>query len=146
MHTGITPEEVGNFIDKVVDDVETIRGTPIRRRTTSDVAGRFLEEVVELSLAAGLVPEEIMSHVMDSIHNQVGKAGRRAGRVIYPSQYLEMASKEDIAEEAADCSLLLKDLAFVAKINIPEEEERKWANFTKRKFKVSDHGTLYAIK
>ena len=146
MHTGITPEEVGNFIDKVVDDVETIRGTPIRRRTTSDVAGRFLEEVVELSLAAGLVPEEIMSHVMDSIHNQVGKAGRRAGRVIYPSEYAEDATQAELAEEVADCSLLLKDLSFIAGVNIPEEEERKWAAFTKRKFNVSRRGTLYAIK
>ena len=146
MHTGITPEEVGNFIDGIVEHTDDFIDGKIRRRQPRDVVGRLIEEIVELGLATALTPDQIMSHVMDSIHNQVGKAGRRAGRVIYPSQYLEMASKEDIAEEAADCSLLLKDLAFVAKINIPEEEERKWANFTKRKFKVSDHGTLYAIK
>jgi len=146
MHTGITPEEVGNFIDCVVEHTDDFIDGKIRRRKPYDVAGRLIEEVVELGLATGLSPDQIMSHVMDSIHNQVGKAGRRAGRVIYPSQYHENATRDELAEEVADCSLLLKDLSFVAGINIPDEEERKWSVFTTRRFNVSRSGTLYAIK
>lgn len=131
---------VGQFVDSVSDNA----GVP--RRTTTSVAGRFMEEAVELCLAAGLGPDQIMSHVMDSIHNQVGKAGRRAGRVIYPSQYKEDATVEELGEEMADCSLVLKDLAYLTGVDIAQEENVKWAVFSQRKFHVSPEGTLYAIK
>lgn len=135
-----TPNEVGTFIDSVS------RNASVERRAAPAVAGRFIEEAVELGLAAGLTPDQIMSHVMDSIHNQVGKAGRRAGRVIYPSQYKEDASLEELGEELADCSLVLKDLAYIAGIDIPAYEDMKWNAFILRRFHVSPQGTLYAIK
>lgn len=131
---------VGTFIDGVSN------AAGVTRRTAPAVAGRFIEEAVELCLAAGLGPDQIMSHVMDSIHNQVGKAGRRAGRVIYPSQYKEDASLEELGEEMADCSLVLKDLAYIVGVDIATQENIKWAAFTQRQFNVSPSGTLYAIK
>jgi hypothetical protein len=136
----VNSDTIGTFVDKISSEA----GVP--QRTAPAVAGRLIEEVVELCLAAGLGPDKIMSHVMDSIHNQVGKAGRRAGRVIYPSQYKEDATIEELGEEMADCSLVLKDLAYITGVNVGMEEDVKWAAFTKRKFAVSPQGTLYAIK
>lgn len=138
----ITPQTVGEFVDTV--STKSNPDTP--RRTATAVAGRFIEEAVELCLATGMKPADIMVHVMDSIHNQVGKAGRRVGKVIYPSEYTEEVIAANIAEEAADCSLVLKDLVYIAEINLPAEEEKKWTTFIGRKFNVSAQGTLYAIK
>ena len=136
----VNANTVGQFVDKISD------AAGATRRTAEAVSGRFIEEAVELCLAAGLGPDQIMSHVMDSIHNQVGKAGRRAGHVIYPSQYKENASLEELGEEIADCSIILKDLAYITSTDISMEEDVKWAKFTARRFNVSPSGTLYAIK
>lgn len=136
----VTPSEVGGFVDKISSQAG------VERRTTTAVAGRFIEEAVELCLATGMNPNAIMGHVMDSIHNQAGKAGRRADKVIYPSQYNEEVVASNIAEEAADCSLVLKDLVFLAGIDIDAEERKKWDKFIQRTFNVSASGTLYAIK
>lgn len=144
----ITPETIGGFVDSVVANRNSHfpEDEQVARRTPETVAGRFLEEAVELCLATGMNPKDIMGHVMDSIHNQAGKAGRRAGRVIYPTYYREEPTPENIAEEAADCFLVLKDLVHVAGIDIEAAQEQKWNAFTQRTFYVSEKGTLYAIK
>lgn len=136
-----TPQEIGEFVDRVSSQAH---GIP--RRTPSAIAGRFIEEAVELCLATGMNPKDIMGHVMDSIHNQAGKAGRKAGRVIYPTYYTEEVTPENIAEEAADCFLVLKDLVHVAGIDVEKAQDEKWAKFITRTFYVSEQGTLYAIK
>jgi NTP pyrophosphatase (non-canonical NTP hydrolase) len=143
-----TPKEIGDFVDRVVANRNSHfpPTESVQRRTPEAIAGRFIEEAVELCLATGMNPNDIMGHVMDSIHNQAGKAGRRAGRVIYPSHYTEEVTKENIAEEAADCFLVLKDLVHVADIDVEKAQDEKWAKFTQRSFYVSEHGTLYAVK
>lgn len=137
----VTPAVVGTFVDSI-----TIQHLDTPRRTTAAVAGRFIEEAVELCLATGMNPKDIMGHVMDSIHNQVGKAGRKAGRVIYPTYYTEEVSRANIAEEAADCAIILKDLSYVGGFNLEAAQSKKWEAFIERKFNVSETGTLYAIK
>lgn len=135
-----TPQEVGQFIDNVSSKED------VPRRTPSAVAGRFIEEAVELCLAAGLSPVDIMGHIMDAIHNQASKAGKARGRVIYPSYYLEDYEAANVAEELADCFLVLKDLAFITETDMESAQNDKWAKFIQRDFYVSDSGTLYAIK
>lgn len=136
----LTPEIIGKFIDSITEN------SGIARRTPASVAGRFIEEAVELCLAAGLDPNTIMGHVMDSIHNQCGKLGRRKNIVLYPSQHHPVPEAEEMAEELADCHLLLKDFAFISGLDYTEAERVKWAKFTRRKFNVGPNGTVYAIK
>jgi NTP pyrophosphatase (non-canonical NTP hydrolase) len=141
----VTPDDVGQFVDRVAGQVD------VPRRTVTTVAGRFLEEAVELCLAAGLDPTQIMGHVMDSIHNQCAKRGRAAAAegkypVVYPSQYGATVDMKELGEELADCSLVMKDIVFLSGINLEAEETTKWSAFTQRRFHVSEKGTLYAIK
>lgn len=136
------PIEIGSFIDSVSSNA----GVP--QRKADAVAGRFIEEAVELCLAAGLSPNDILGHVTDSIHNQCAKAGRKLGKVVYPSRYQDENPPEagELVEEIADCSLVLKDLAYITGTDIAWEEGLKWDRFIQRKFHVSPQGTLYAIK
>ena len=137
-----TPHEIGEFVDRV-----SAQEPNSHYRTPAAVAGRFIEEAVELCLATGVSPTEIMAHVMDAVHNQCAKAGRRAERVIYPSYYTQPYDDNEIAEEIADCNLLLKDLQYVTGLLDTDTIERtKWDKFTQRTFYVSEQGTLYAIK
>jgi len=126
---------VGSFIDSVAG----------KRRSPAAVTGRLIEEVVELGLSAGLTPGSIMEHVADALHNQSLKASAVNGKTVFPSQ-LTIGNIDEIAEECADVSLLLKDLCHVAKIDLPEEENNKWSKFIQKEFKVSKSGTIYAVK
>lgn len=136
-----TPQIIGEFVDRV--SAQQVEAT---YRTPEAVSGRFLEEAVELCLATGMSPVKLMAHVMDAIHNQCGKAGRREGRVIYPSYYHQAPDPQEIAEEMADCRLLLKDLEYITGLDVDAAEAEKWDKFTQRRFYVSEQGTLYAIK
>lgn len=129
-----TVSEVGVFIDSVAGKV----------RTPADVAGRLLEEVVELSLAAGLATADIYSHVTDALHNQSLKASQNLGRTIFPSQLV--GEQVELGEECADVGLVLKDLCHVAGVDPSREEALKWGKFTQKQFRVSPSGTLYAVK
>lgn len=137
----LTPNAIGEFVDRV-----SAQEPNAEYRTPEAVAGRFLEEAVELCLATGMTPVKLMAHVMDAIHNQCSKAGRRAERVIYPSYYTQPVDDVEIAEEMADCRLLLKDLEYITGLDVDAAEQMKWDKFTKRRFYVSEQGTLYAIK
>lgn len=130
----ITPEIIGRFVDSIAG----------KKRTASAVAGRLLEETVELGLATGLTPGQIMSHVADALHNQALKASAEAGRTVFPSQLVADAS--EVAEECADVGLILKDLCHVAKVDLDHEECRKHESFVRKQFRVSCSGTLYAVK
>lgn len=131
-----TINEVGEFVDSVAGKV----------RTPAAVAGRLIEEVVELCLATGMDNNTIMGHVMDSVYNQTGKASRRSGMIIYPSYMPVEYDKAEATEEAADVALILKDFCHVAGVDIETAQQVKWDVFITRKFNVSDTGTLYAIK
>lgn len=129
-----TPEIIGSFVDSVAG----------KTRTPAAVAGRLLEEIVELALDAGLDAGKIMGHVTDSLHNQALKATEAAGRTVFPSQI--SGNPGELGEECADASILLKDLCYVANIDLAPIESDKWARFTQKKFRVSANGTIYAVK
>lgn len=129
-----TPEIVGGFVDSVAGKI----------RTPAAVAGRLLEETVELALASGLNAGAIMGHVADALHNQALKATGAAGKTVFPSQLVQDAS--ELAEECADVSIVLKDLCHVAEIDLAPVEADKWARFTQKQFRVSASGTIYAVK
>lgn len=129
-----TSAEVGAFIDSVAG----------QRRTPAAVAGRLLEETVELALSAGLSAAEIMGHISDALHNQSLKASKAQSKTVFPSQL--SGDKGELPEECADVGLVLKDLCHVAGVDLPTEEATKWVQFTKKSFRVSDSGTLYAVK
>lgn len=131
---GVSIETVGGFIDSVAGQV----------RTPKAVAGRLLEEVVELALAAGVSALEVQGHVADALHNQALKASAAAGRTVFPSQL--SADPTEVPEESADVSIVLKDFCHVAKVDLGAAESSKWAKFTKKKFRVTPQGTIYAIK
>lgn len=94
----VTSADVGSFVDSVAGTI----------RSPAAVAGRALEEMVELCLAASLTSGQIMEHVADALHNQALKATVGAGITVFPSQL--QASPHELAEECADVSLVLKDL------------------------------------
>jgi NTP pyrophosphatase (non-canonical NTP hydrolase) len=130
----VTSADVGSFVDSVAGTI----------RSPAAVAGRALEEMVELCLAASLTSGQIMEHVADALHNQALKATVGAGITVFPSQL--QASPHELAEECADVSLVLKDLCHVAKIDLDAEEIKKYTKFVKKTFRVSTTGTLYATK
>lgn len=125
---------VGDFIDGVAG----------KQRTPSAVAGRLIEEATELCLASGLSAGDILAHVTDALHNQALKATLKNGQTVFPSEVVD--SLDALPEECADVSLVLKDLAHVANINLHQQEQIKWEKFTQKSFRVSDQGTVYAIK
>jgi len=125
---------VGNFVDSIAGKV----------RTPAAVAGRALEEMVELASAAGLSAGEIMGHVMDSLHNQALKATVVAGKTVFPSELA--GSQAELAEECADVRIVIKDLCHVAGIDPDPVETAKWDAFTKKQFRVTPKGTIYAVK
>lgn len=130
----VSEDQIGGFIDSVAGKV----------RTPAAVAGRLLEETVELGLAAGLGASEIMGHVADALHNQALKASQKAAKTVFPSQLV--ADRNELAEECADVSLVLKDLCWVASVNLSDEEIRKFDKFKKKEFAVTPKGTVYEVK
>lgn len=128
-------QEVGAFVDGVAGPV----------RTPAAVAGRLLEEAVELALAAGATTGDIFGHVADALHNQALKASHE-GPTVFPSQLVPVTSIEELSEECADVHLLLMDLCHVARIELGPVAAKKWAKFTAKRFRVADNGTIYAVK
>lgn len=130
----VSEHQIGSFIDSVAGKI----------RTPASVAGRLLEEAVELGLAAGLSTAEIFGHVADALHNQALKASEKASKTVFPSKLI--ADSVELPEECADVSLVLKDLCWVAGVKLAEEEERKFEIFKKKTFSVTPSGTVYAVK
>lgn len=132
-----TSQVVGRFVDGIAG----------RTRSPATVAGRALEEMVELALAAGLSAGEVMGHVMDSLHNQALKETCASKKTVFPSGLaggqLDIAA---LAEECADVHLLIKDLCYVSEIDLDAAEAAKWAAFVKKDFRVTPEGVIYAVK
>lgn len=124
---------IGEFVDSKAGQI----------RTPAAVAGRLLEEVVELGLAAGLSAADVMGHVADALHNQALKASSE-GKTIFPTQLT--SERSELPEECADVQIVLKDLSYVAGVDLKFEEAAKWKKFTQKHFRVSPNGTIYAIK
>lgn len=139
----VTPQMIGMFVDSISDRAG------VSRRTPAAVAGRLLEEVVELALASGVAPGKVLEHVMDSLHNQALKASRIAGKTVFPSQLQEVAPDEEgVAGECADISLILKDFCWVAGVkNLEQIEAGKNAWFMGLgSYNVASSGCIYRIK
>ena len=132
----VTSEVVGNFIDGVAGKI----------RTPATVAGRLMEEAVELCLAAGLEPNDIMGHVTDSIFNQCSKISVAEDKTCFPSRHGNRYNAEELGEEMADVQLLLRDLEHITGHLIEQNVTRKWAKFITKTFWVSPKGVGYAIK
>lgn len=136
--TGVDQEEIGEFIDKVSKNAEV----PLRKPVA--VAGRLIEEVVELALAAGLSPGKIFEHVTDALHNQALKASTES--TVFPSQLEADTGFLECAEEAADVSLFLKDFCHVVGFDLDFHETIKWNKFKAKTFRVMPSGVVYAVK
>ena len=133
----VSIKEVGEFCKTTSGGVPQVK----------HVVGRLMEEAVELALASGLTAGEISGHIADALHNQSLKTSSKIGRTIFPSELVApLRAEEEIAEECADVQLILKHVAYVAKVNLQEEEKKKWAKFITLDFKVSRKGLLYAKK
>lgn len=113
-------------------------------RTPRAVAGRLLEEMVELALSCGLSTGDIFSHVTDALYNQSLKLSVQTKHTVFPSELTEPYT--NAPSELADVGIHLKDLAYVLNVDQTKAESEKWADFIQRDFKVSKGGTLYAKK
>lgn len=118
----VTPEMIGRFVDSVPGAV-TASG---RVRTTKDLVARALDEMVELALAAGLSPGEIHCAVGDSLHNQALKASRKQGMTVFPSELTQHPCPVEMASELAGTMSVLKDFAYVGRIDLPLAETVHW--------------------
>lgn len=121
---------VGSFVDSVAGQA----------RTPAAVAGRLIEETVELAMSAGLSAGHIMAHVADALHNQSLKATEARSKTVFPSHLVGI--REELAEECADVSLVLKDLCHVAHIDLPSEEVAKWNRLKKKQFLPLSGGAI----
>lgn len=101
----VDTDEVGRAVDTVCNN---------KRRDIRKVAGRFLEEAVELAAACGVTPAEMRSHVEDSIHNMCLKQSFMDGRTVFPSQLTTEYNSNDVVAEAGDTLLLLKDVLYLS--------------------------------
>lgn len=139
MTTAISSTQVGEFVDSIAGDTRTI----------PSVAGRLLEEAVELCLTAGLSTGDIHTRVTHSIFNQCTKQTYKSGKTVFPGELTDTI--DDLPGEIVDVAWALKDLQFLCNrstnsINFEELEESKWIDFVNRRFLVSDEGTIYTIK
>lgn len=78
-------------------------------------ADNILRRCATLGFGLGLSRADIFAHVLDSISNQCLKASQKSGQTIWPSSLRSLDVKE-VAEEAADVVLTLKDVLHVAKV------------------------------
>ena len=137
--------EIGKLADSV-------KGS--EKRTSISVAGRTMEEMVELCLAAGMTTGEIYEHVNDAIFNQFLKSSRTRGDIHYPSEPMmdvDLEHRTDlIADEIADVSIMLQDLAHVSNVNIDHAVAFKTQIFKDKiesgQFYANSSGNLYVRK
>lgn len=132
----VSSKEIGEFVDGIAG----------KKRTPRAVAGRLIEEVVELGLSVGMTPGEIFEHVTDSLHNQALKSSLKKGRTVFPSEIESTYITGDVSEECVDVSLVLKDLCHVTQTDLDAEEDAKFIRFRALNFQVSKAGTLYGQK
>jgi NTP pyrophosphatase (non-canonical NTP hydrolase) len=94
---------------------------------------RLLEEVVELCLAAGAMPFEIDQCVVDELNK-------------YMDWSRTHPEPEKVAEEMADCEIVLQVLAERRSVNLQAEVDRKMKINRARTWDVREDGTGYHKK
>lgn len=104
----VHPVEIGSLVDWITQN---------SRRSPVKVARRVLEECVEMCLAAGTTPQEILTGVSDSLHNQALKASATDNVTVFPSQIKAIFSRRELIKEIADVYLVLADLMYVSGIS-----------------------------
>lgn len=132
----ITTKQIGEFIDSIAG----------KKRTPAAVAGRLMEEVVELCLSVGMTSGEIHSHVTDSLTNQAMKTSKILGKPVYPSEMKLSQASADVEDEVAYVNLVLLDLCHVTQSNLDASTIAKFDNLQTKKFLVSEAGTIYTVK
>jgi NTP pyrophosphatase (non-canonical NTP hydrolase) len=134
----ILPLDIGEFVDSIAG----------KTRKPAAVAGRLIEEVVELGLAAGISTGEIYAHVTDAIYNQAVKLTSKNDFTVFPSHFSStgITSVGEVSDEVADVSLLLKDFCHVSGLQLSEIEYAKFCKIKTLEFYVSPQGTIYAKK
>jgi NTP pyrophosphatase (non-canonical NTP hydrolase) len=132
-------EDIGLFIDSVGTRFEHIE-----RRTPASVAARMLEECVELCLATGVHPGGILLVVGDSLANQALKASHETGNTVFPSEVSEEYDPKEVAGEAADVLLCIRDLEWVAKIDADFQAHKKFDRLrsNERMLVMTGNGTI----
>lgn len=126
----ITKDMVGSLVDRICKN---------SKRDPAAVAGRILEEAVELCAAAGLSNADILIHVTDALHNEALKCSKRLGHTRFPSQVLNKPSQADIKAELGDMRLCMLDMQYL--VNTPnfEIEQHIATKFTD----LQDHADQY---
>lgn len=108
-------------------------------------ARKLLEEAVELGLAAGLAPADVLLAVTDSIANQARKAAREK-RVdfVFPSQ-MEPASPnpDEVKEEAADVQIALWHFCTMAHVDLKCALVGKMGRFRNGNVVLMPDGSYY---
>lgn len=113
--------------------------------TAGAVAGRLIEEMVELCLACNTSSAEILLHVADALANEARKAG------CFPSELSieRPLSFDDIETEIADVGLwlkLLQDLAAIKDSDIQKKEDIKLDVLFNERLYVSPSNLFYRQK
>jgi NTP pyrophosphatase (non-canonical NTP hydrolase) len=140
--SNVRPEDIGLFIDSV-----GARFEHIERRTPAAIARRALEECVELCLATGVDAGALMATVVDSLANQSMKASRAAGHAVFPSELREEYDLKEVAGEAADVLLCLRDLEYVAKVDAEFQAHKKFSLLRSAdQLYMSPAGTVRKVK
>jgi hypothetical protein len=87
------------------DTVELVAGKEVQfsNELLRDSGKRFIEEAVELAMATGLSPQEVLVHVTDAIYNETRKEQQLRGKLIYPSEMpVRRESASNIMVEISD--------------------------------------------
>jgi hypothetical protein len=116
----VRPDDIGLFVDFIGTRFD------VPRRTPQAIAMRALEECVELCLATGAHPGAIHLVVGDSLANQALKASRVTGKTVFPSEVSEEYDAKEVGGEAADVLLCLRDLEYVAGVDVEHHAHRKF--------------------
>lgn len=131
--SALSSKEIGQYIDALGGG----------GRTAAAVAGRLLDETVELCLATGLSEAEVLEVVQKALAHEVSKNIQPQNQC---DTFRSSASKASMAGECGDIGLILKDFCYITKINLEASEIDKFAKLKERKVIVAPNGTVTTIK
>lgn len=72
----------------------------VNNHSKARVAGRLLEETVELCIASGQTPEQVLGHVLDALANEASKKN------LYPTELKPEYDINEVAGELVDVNIL----------------------------------------
>jgi len=104
-------QSIGSFHFDTINRVASMKGADVKhlvRRATM----RYLEEVTELALAAGLTTGDIFTSISDALHNEAKKIEK------YPSSFTTHGyGKEDMTIEISDNRICLDYIRHLCNIS-----------------------------